>query len=456
MAAQWPPRGLKPWDDALKEYVDEIRSDLEPDVTDNTAARHTHANKELLDGIPTGGAWYQTLRRGTAGPEWVDPAGTVVPTMLVPMQGTLDGWDRSGAITGVGIGALRFRDGGALVEEAGANLVVNPVLRGTGLDQLNPVRSTVTRDTGTIVNGHPSLHVEILETSQFGSGVDFLSMTIPSLAVSMDIYNPGVSGINIEGQNVPAGATSRIRYVQSPDPNSRIRVRIYPSLVGDEWWMTRMQVEDRPYATSPIPEFEADGTTLKPGYAWTGTAHASASTRAETSITIPAASFPASLAIRYSEDMGQTWKLATLDDEGAFGNYGVVTYANGDLTFGVSERNVIIGGVRGDERALTDGEKASLLASPVWTWGGLAEGQQGPYTHPATILGAFPPNAQAAVGGATLRTAPGTTAPTIDTLTEGTEVHDTGQRITESATDYAYVLTAVGQGYVDESDITGL
>lgn len=47
--------------------------------------------------------------------------------------------------------------------------------------------------------------------------------------------------------------------------------------VGDEWYLTRYQIEEAATAGVITPQFDASGTLL-PAFAWTGTPHASAST----------------------------------------------------------------------------------------------------------------------------------------------------------------------------------
>lgn len=127
-------------------------------------------------------------------------------------------------------------------------------------------------------------------------------------------------------------------------------------------------IEQKPYATS-----YADGA-LGTGYAWTGAAHASASTRAAASLQLPAASFPASLALKYSEDDGQTWQHAYLTAPGGFGTRGQVSYAGGVITIAPTQRAILLAGVRGDARALSASEKARLEAQETWSWTGLLAG----------------------------------------------------------------------------------
>lgn len=104
---------------------------------------------------------------------------------------------------------------------------------------------------------------------------------------------------------------------------------------------------------------------------------------------------------------------------------------------------------------IPDAEIARISTMPTaWTMDNCAvnmalANQPAATTTSSTMLSYFPPNKTIASGGAgILRTAPGTTAPTITTLATSTAVHDTGQRITASSVSYALIMTTVGQGWV--------
>lgn len=72
------------------------------DVAANTAARHSHGNKALLDGItdaalvPAPGQRGQVLTIGGSGRTWADVPGIVYPSLLLSPDGS---FDRNGAVT---------------------------------------------------------------------------------------------------------------------------------------------------------------------------------------------------------------------------------------------------------------------------------------------------------------------------------------------------------------------
>lgn len=112
-----------------------------------------------------------------------------------------------------------------------------------------------------------------------------------------------------------------------------------------------------------------DGS-LGSGYAWTGTAHDSTSTRAASSVAIPLASLPLHVAVRYSDDDGVTWDTAHVTDMGGVnvGSFGSVDYSAGDLIL-TSKGSSRIGPVYAFADALTRKEQAVLGSVPAWTYG---------------------------------------------------------------------------------------
>lgn len=136
---------------------------------------------------------------------------------------------------------------------------------------------------------------------------------------------------------------------------------------GDIVWIDNVQFEAKPYATP-----YADGS-LGSGYAWTGTPHASSSTRAAASVSAPLATAPQSVLVRYSEDGGTTHLDAHRIGAGTFGTYGNITYSGGALTVAPSPPSVQI--------------ESMLLFDTVLTVDEIAEytNMQGAWTHNNTF-----------------------------------------------------------------------
>lgn len=121
-----------------------------------------------------------------------------------------------------------------------------------------------------------------------------------------------------------------------------------------------VQFEQKAYATPYIDGSMPDGT-------WTGTAHASSSTRASASLTAPTAS-PAAIAIRY-RDMNGTTATEYIEALGGFGTYGHIAYSGGNLTITPTSRATNVVSVLAFDTSLTDAERNRLLnADAAWTW----------------------------------------------------------------------------------------
>lgn len=134
--------------------------------------------------------------------------------------------------------------------------------------------------------------------------------------------------------------------------------------VGADMYIRRMQVEASGYATSPAPEVDGSGDALA-GYAFTGTAHASSSTRAASSASLTIDE-PVSVACWYREGYSGAKQFAYLDTLGQLGDHGDISYAAGDLTISTS-RNLVIGPFATFDRALTEDEQARLAATQSWS-----------------------------------------------------------------------------------------
>lgn len=124
-----------------------------------------------------------------------------------------------------------------------------------------------------------------------------------------------------------------------------------------------VQIEQQTFATS-----YADGS-MGTGYAWISTAHASASTRAATALSVEAGVAPASVALRYTPDDGDE-AFAYLTGPGAIGPYGTLALAGSVLTL-TSSRRTAFSDLLAFDRELTVDEQAALQASPAWSFAAL-------------------------------------------------------------------------------------
>lgn len=105
------------------------------------------------------------------------------------------------------------------------------------------------------------------------------------------------------------------------------------------------------------------------------------------------------------------------------------------------------------DRALTPQEVADFAAIPMPErgWWSLRA-----HPRPTPLHLSLGVNAKVAAGGATLRVAPGAATQAVATLAAADLVHDTGKTINDSGTDYQFVQTEWGGGYVAQSKLTSL
>lgn len=264
-----------------------------------------------------------------------DMTGVVEPTLLLPLDGDLAGEDRDGPITATGVGALRFVDGyasgseAALVEEGTTNLVTNPSAE-TGASGWNnylmdPVTQVAGGHSGSYAFqaashgnsvGYAYIFVSVTPGNAFsaqlamkGSGASigkdarlrvewldgsFVGVGSPSMSTATPLTGDFVEHV-VEGLTVPAGAA----WAQVGPYFDSFALASGEVVVWDA-----VQAETKAYATT-----YADGS-LGPGYSWSGTAHASASTRTYTSLTVPIGSrldaFAGAVAVRARLHEGRT------------------------------------------------------------------------------------------------------------------------------------------------------
>lgn len=324
------------------------------------------------------------------------PGGDNPILFLATLDNTLVGRDRDGTFTFTSSGSVRYRDGSsvgskaALIEEATTNLLLNPSA------EVNATTSTsaragavIARDATIAAVGSASFKITTPNATG-GEGINHqtasalgLTGAARSLIGQLQIHGSGTVNVFLQLRYADAsfgtGAATTVtltgtdQLVTTPvlvtNPAKTVDwIRLIVDTGAGQaitFWDDAAQIEEKDHATS-----YADGT-LGTGYAWTGTAHASASTRAATTLTIPgkAATF-ASLAFRYSED-GATWQTGYLTAAGAIGTNGLIAVSGSDLVIS-SARSLTIGPVAGYDRALTSAERARLGAiAPANWWGAL-------------------------------------------------------------------------------------
>ena len=191
--------------------------------------------------------------------------------------------------TGLG----RFGDG-LFIDEATTNLVTNPSFETNTTGWAAQGSFTIVQSSVRGYAGTKSLRVVATSTTDGGTvfslavtnGTTYTVQamvwieTLKSGSVVQLLNTLGVGLTSVTGFNVSTSTTGRwVRLVGSYTATSTGTVNFYVHssggvAVGDAWTVDAVQVEAKAYPTS-----YCDGS-LGSGYAWTGTAHASTSTRA--------------------------------------------------------------------------------------------------------------------------------------------------------------------------------
>lgn len=253
------------------------------------------------------------------------------PLLFLPGNGSLDGRDRSGVITASASGALRYATGqngqqAFFIEEGTTNYFTNPVLNSasTGWQAFASVDLAMTSGRVSTQTDMSPFVWEVVCTDAVGAAgssvINFINVTTGALTGSIT-----PSSVVKANRAISVSLITRMKYTDLsqedtiviaalPTTATRITfptatinagktlatvfamVSVYqPNLqVGDTIWQTKAQIENKAYATS-----YCDGS-LGTGYAWTGTAHASTSTRAASGVTIPTAN-------HLNKDQGELW-----------------------------------------------------------------------------------------------------------------------------------------------------
>jgi len=235
-------------------------------------------------------------------------------------------------MTATGVGALRWVPGpvagqqAAFVEEGTTNLLGNPSLE-TNTGFASPWTSaTISRDTAYAYSGAASLKVVTPGASALeGASMQTATLTLTGTArvysgavylrgsgtvrVWLRInYSDGTITDNLGANYLDVVLTSEWQRVAPPritsDPAKTITIVVIlfrtTTIQATTYWADAAQIEEKGYATS-----YADGS-LGPGYTWAGTAHASASTRAATTLNL------ADTAGRINTVTGEMWILFRL------------------------------------------------------------------------------------------------------------------------------------------------
>lgn len=257
-------------------------------------------------------------------------------TLVIPFQGDLTGRDAAGSVVAVGSGAVRFVDGvnpgtqAVLIEQGGTNYHINPYVVNDLSGHEGSASVSITRDLTRIPAGWPSVGSSVQATRLSGSFVTIQTANADrpvvtegetwsagawvyhELGVNKTIflvinwYTAGGSFLSTSSiaASIPTHTWTWME-VTGTAPASSGLAQANPFYTGasgsNSIWVTGIQLSKGP-ATTLIPAVDESGN-LETGYAWTGTAHASSSTRSEslihqTSTTISTAQGSAMVRVR--------------------------------------------------------------------------------------------------------------------------------------------------------------
>lgn len=196
-------------------------------------------------------------------------------------------------------------------EESATNLMTNPIF-GTGTAGWAGINCTLNWDQFWSYGDSPG-SLQAVATSGTAIAYQSITLTVANQCLSAVVRNTSTGprnfalrydGVvattsvinNIDGSFptgityatpyvvVPAGATVRLSaVVTGTGVGASVAVVCSNSVAGDTYNIGHYQAETRSYATTPVPEVDTAGT-VKTGYTWSGTAHATTSTRATGSV----------------------------------------------------------------------------------------------------------------------------------------------------------------------------
>lgn len=291
-----------------------------------------------------------------------------MPTPLIsyPLDGTYQGRGMLSTLTASGTGAVRFGRGMSYIEEGTTNLVANPMgPSGTSGYISSPM---CTLSAGHAVPNPPGVLgwpgvttcfrslINATSTPTGTNAVAGCSSTLPvagTYSFSLWVYVPSTwtggslrvypsSFTGSSGSitaNIDMSKRDQWQYIVSGGTfvigDLIGDFRIGPVLASGDWiigehiYFTAVQVEQKSYATPFVPR--SIGASLAPGNAWTGTPHASTSTRTAGELVLPCDRQPAAIALRYSEDGLANRTLYTESLGQVIGSYGSVSWSGGAL-----------------------------------------------------------------------------------------------------------------------------
>lgn len=290
------------------------------------------------------------------------------PALHLPLNGSLAGTAANVAVTATGNGALRYRSadlGGrqcALVEEAGANFVTNPSFE-TGTTGWSVFSGrTMSQQSTHALEGTYGAQVVNDSTATTGAfGALAMVTSVPSAGtytLSMNLFLPtgfSVFSSQLQMLNFTAGSFPSDVMVNRALTNQWQRVSGQGTIdAGDLSGLIQCTITNWPQGGGANTLF-ADGIQLEAGdhvttyidgslgtgYAWSGTPHASTSTRALTTIEADYPSTIEHIFCRYSEDFGETWATASLTSATTFGSYASFDLTDNVLTI-ESSRAVMV------------------------------------------------------------------------------------------------------------------
>lgn len=399
---------------------------------------------------------------GTA-PVWRDVLGGIVPDLVAGPHGA---YTPSGLVTVTPSASVEVREGGWWLCEGTANLIVPPLVpfgvagsipAGSADTSVTPDGSAATKYVNTNSGAYRRSATPVVSNISAGDPVavsGWLRVSNPLTPMQLIGYtrkgdNSGTTpAIDSGYATQPANQWVRIAKTGvAPPDTTKVELWLWvntPRADGDLIWLWQPQVEKKPYPTPFVGGTRVDG-----------------------SIAIPCPTKPGAILLRYDEyGWTQTVRL-TLDgsNKATFGTYGDVAWASGVLTISTTKDT----GTRANMLTVYGvacwTNPASVPTGPAYD---ALLHYSGPYTMPIipayyaptplpqTIMGYFPANAKIAAGGATLRVAPGAATQAVATLAAADLVHDTGKAINDSGTDYQFVQTEWGGGYVAQSKLTSL
>lgn len=289
-----------------------------------------------------------------------------------------------------GVDPIRY-DSGLWIEEATTNYVTNPVA-GVGTTGWFPgTNIAITRETtlpgplpswvsgavtavfkatatGTITGdtmvaiGGSSVP---LAGSYMASALVWVEAGVTATALNVKAYNfvgatVAEGAINLSKRDQWQSVASQSDIVIGDlNGHTGIQIKSGSMLVGQAIWFVCVGLQPGTHETS------AAAGSFGTGYAWNGTVHNSASTRAASSASVTTAE-PAAVACWYREAYSGAKSFAYIEPYGTLGTYGSIAWSGGTLTLSTS-RNLVVGPFAAFDRELTANEQANLRSTQNWS-----------------------------------------------------------------------------------------